>query len=379
MKIGFDAKRAYHNQTGLGNYSRTLMAGLLKFYPEHEYVGFNPKSSDSKLFSAHSNYKEFTPTGFFDSRLHSIWRSKWITKDIVDQGISLYHGLSNELPIGIENMKCKSVVTIHDLIFEHYPSQYNPTDVNIYRRKFKSAALRAQHIIAISEATKQDLINLYQIPASNISVCWQSIDPRFLVPHTEEERKSVCLKYNLPERFFLSVGSIIERKNLLTVCKAFAQLEDKRYGLVVVGKGMEYKQVVTDFIKQYSLESRVFFLEDYAEAQDVFDDLPLLYSASTAMLYPSRMEGFGLPIVEAFASSTPVITSNVSSLAEVAGEAAITLHPDDVESMTNAMNQFVQHPEVRNEYILKGLDRLQRFDHKRYIQSVMEIYQQVMG
>src|SRR5690606_14569197 len=135
MKIAFDAKRAYHNATGLGNYSRTLISDLVAFQPDHDYYLVNPKPSYRYAFEG-DRLHELLPQGFLAKKLSSLWRSKWVVDELVALQIDLYHGLSHEIPIGIETSGIKSVVTIHDLIFERFPQQYNPLDVRIYHRKF---------------------------------------------------------------------------------------------------------------------------------------------------------------------------------------------------------------------------------------------------
>ena len=124
MNIGFDAKRAYHNGTGLGHYSRTLIRSLAQYYPHHEYYLFNPKASD--IFQVNGeNVHEILPTGLLSRTLSAVWRSKWVTNDLEELNIEIYHGLSNEIPLDIHKTGVKSVVTVHDIIFERYPEQYS--------------------------------------------------------------------------------------------------------------------------------------------------------------------------------------------------------------------------------------------------------------
>src|SRR5436853_4842560 len=226
MNIGFDAKRAYHNKTGLGHYSRTLIHSLAAFYPDNEYYLFNPKPSTLFNFEE-DNVHEFLPNGFPSTFFRSAWRSSWVKKDLKKLRIGLYHGLSHEIPIGIRDTRIKTVVTIHDLIHERFPGQYHPVDVKIYQKKFRYACEHSHRIIAISEQTKKDIIDYYKIPASKIEVCYQSCNSSFGKQVSEEEKRSVKLKYGLPEKFFLHVGSTIERKNLLSICKSVYILRNK--------------------------------------------------------------------------------------------------------------------------------------------------------
>ena len=242
MNIGFDAKRAFHNGTGLGHYSRTLIRSLSDYHPEHQYYLFNPRhSSDFELKG--NNLQEIVPTDFLSRLFSSAWRSSWVKKDLQRLKIGLYHGLSHEIPVGIERTGIKSVVTIHDLIHERYPEQYNAIDVKIYSKKFRYACEHADKVIAISEQTKRDIIEFYKTPENKITVCYQSCNPAFGEEVNEEERKRIREEYDLPEQFFLYVGSVIERKNLLNICKALFLLRNELdIPLLVIGEGGKYKQ-----------------------------------------------------------------------------------------------------------------------------------------
>lgn len=374
MRIGFDAKRAYHNSTGLGNYSRTLMNGLMHFYPKHEYYGFNPVRNLNYSVGFNAKYIEVNPTSFLDKCLPSLWRSSRMKKEINELKIDVFHGLSNELPTGIEKCTSRNVVTIHDLIFEYYPEQYNASDVKIYRHKFKKACDVAHEIIAISEATKQDIIKLYGVDSSKITVCYQSCDDRFLNRFSESEFQQLNKRYSLPDQYFISVGSIIERKNLLKVCSAFSKLDHNNIGLVVVGKGNEYKQKVVDLIKKEGIEHQVIFLEDHFSSADIFRDLPLLYQRSIGLIYPSQMEGFGIPIVEAFSSAIPVITSNCSSMQEIGQGATLLIDPSDEAQYIDAFQTILGNDSDRKQLIQKGTEALAKFTTEQFVRSVMDVY-----
>jgi len=263
MNIGFDAKRAFHNTTGLGNYSRTLIRGLAHYYSQHQYYLFNPKPSGLFPKPAFKNIHEILPNGFVSKSLSSLWRSKWVVDDLKKLNIQLYHGLSHEIPIGIDRAAIPSVVTMHDLIFERYPEHFNRIDVRIYRKKFRYACIHSNRIIAISQQTKRDIVELYGIKEEKIDVCYQSCDPVFAQIIGEDQKQLARLEYNLPPRFFLYVGSIIERKNLLNICKALDLLTGSvNVPLVVIGDGKSYKNRVKEYIEQHNLSTRVIFLSE---------------------------------------------------------------------------------------------------------------------
>lgn len=384
MNIGFDAKRAYHNTTGLGYYSRTIIQLLSRYFPEHQYYLFNPRSS-SRFTLEGENIHEVLPSSIIDRLFSSAWRSSWVKNDLLKKNIDLYHGLSHEIPAGIQRTGIRSVVTIHDLIHERFPEQYNPIDVKIYHRKFLYACRHANRVIAISQQTKNDIVSLYGINPEKIDVCYQSCDPVFGQIIPEEERSAVRKKYNLPEKFFLSVGSIIERKNLLNVCKAmFLLRNDLDIPLVVVGDGGKYKQLVKDFVLQHGLTKRIIFLsEDPFVKSDPgirqASTFAAIYQSAIAMIYPSYFEGFGAPVLEALWSRLPVITSNRSCLPEVGGDGAYYVDPDQSLEIATAMRNIYADESLRKNMIEKGWKQAQLFSPSIYVQNMMDIYQKTVN
>ena len=382
MNIGFDAKRAFHNKTGLGHYSRTLVRSLAKYFPEHQYYLFNPKPSS--LFDLKGdNLHEVLPGGFPNTLFRSAWRSSWVKKDLKKYKIDLYHGLSHEIPLGIQQTGIKSVVTIHDLIHERFPEQYNAIDVKIYTKKFKNACQYADKIIAISEQTKRDIIEFYKTAEDKIVVCYQSCSPAFGEKVSGKEKEEVKRKYNLPEQFFLSVGSVIERKNLLNICKAMFLLRDEiNIPLVVIGDGKEYKQQVKDYIRQNNLDNKIIFLSEnpVAKSSSSFQsamDFPAIYQSAVCMIYPSFFEGFGIPVLEALWSGLPVITSNVSCLPEAGGDAAYYVNPSSAEDIAKGMRILITDNAQAKSMREKGFIQANRFTQEKCASSVMDVYKKV--
>lgn len=379
MNIGFDAKRAYHNGTGLGHYSRNLLHSLSAYYPEHQYYLFNPKPANRFQLQG-NNLIEILPQGILNKLFSSAWRSSWVKKDLQKLKISLYHGLSHEIPVGIQKTAIKSVVTIHDLIHERHPEQYNAIDVKIYSKKFRYACAHADKVIAISEQTKKDIIEFYKTPEEKITVCYQSCNPAFSKTVSDEEKRRIKERYGLPEQYFLYVGSIIERKNLLNICKAIFLLRNElNIPLVVIGDGGKYKQQVKDYIKQNGLENRIMFLSENskAESSPSFQsaaDFPAIYQSAVAMIYPSFFEGFGIPVLEALWSKLPVITSNVSCLPEAGGDAAYFVDPVGAEEIAAAMKRIYSDQALVAAMVEKGWRHAQKFTPERSAASVMTVY-----
>jgi glycosyltransferase involved in cell wall biosynthesis len=382
MNIGFDAKRAYHNHTGLGHYSRTLIRSLADYFPEHAYYLFNPKPS--RRFSLKgNNLYEIQPSGFIDKLFSSAWRSSWVKKDLERLQIGLYHGLSHEIPAGIQETGIRSVVTIHDLIHERYPEQYNPIDVKIYTKKFRNACTHADRVIAISEQTKKDIIEFYKTPENKIRVCYQSCNPAFGAEVNTVEKQRVKKLYQLPGEFFLSVGSVIERKNLLNICKAvFLLRNDLEIPLVVIGDGGKYKQQVKDFIRQNGLEQKIIFLSETEAARSSAafqsaEDFPAIYQSAVAMIYPSFFEGFGIPVLESLWSKTPVITSNVSCLPEAGGDGAYYVDPSSAEEIATGMKKIYRDKDLADGLRQKGWQHAQNFTPEKCATNVMNVYKEL--
>ena len=222
----------------------------------------------------------------------------------------------------------KTVVTIHDLIFKRYPEYYTYADRKIYDWKFGHACRNADRIIAISEQTKRDVIHFYNIAPEKIEVVYQSCHDQFKQKKSRGSINAILEKYSIPNDFMLYVGSLAGRKNVLGVLKVYEVLkESERLPLVVVGSGKKYKQLMQQYIAGHGLQSLVKFVQ----IQD--HELPALYQAASIFIYLSFYEGFGLPVIEALFSQTPVITSNISSLPEAAGPDSILIDPRDTESI----------------------------------------------
>ena len=349
MRIAYDAKRAFQNSTGLGNYSRMLIRAMAGHYPDNRYFLYTPgkKHIDAAAFLLqHPDLSIRMPGGAFLPAAY--WRSKGIINDLKRDNIDLYHGLSHEIPIGIQQTGIKSVVTIHDLIFLHYPKLYPAIDRWIYRAKVKNACINADHIIAISQNTKKDILHYFDVPAEKISVIYQDCHPAFYEQPDPEALGQVKKELQLPEQFLLYVGTLEERKNALLLLQALPLLPAE-IKLVLLGKSTAYVARLQDFIAKYQLNDRVVFLKNIQQNQ-----LPLLYRLARIFLYPSRYEGFGIPVLEALNSGTPVIAASGSSLEEAGGPGSVYVHPDDEQALAAAIRELWFNSDRRDEMAEQG-------------------------
>ena len=376
MRIGFDGKRAVQNFTGLGNYSRYIVDILCQFGPENEYVLYAPKKRENKrLDKLTKQYQQLQlsyPTTSSWKKLSSLWRVWRVTRQLEKEKIDIFHGLSNELPLNIHQSEVKSIVTIHDLIFLRYPQYYHSIDRKIYTYKFRKACENADKIIAISECTKRDIIEFFRIPADKIEVVYQGCDPSFIHPVAEEKKREVRAKYQLPDHYILNVGSIEERKNALSAVQALMMLPEQIH-LVIVGRHTEYTDKVEHFIKENKLEERVHTISNVP-----FDDLPAFYQLAEIFVYPSRFEGFGIPIIEALYSGIPVVAATGSCLEEAGGPDSIYVHPDDIKGMADAFKQIYADPERKKNMIEKGHSFAKRFSEEKQAEEILNIYKKLM-
>ncbi|EQC45642.1 glycosyltransferase family 1 protein [Bacteriovorax sp. Seq25_V] len=377
MRIGFDAKRAFHNFRGLGNYSRDLIAGLNRYYPNDEYFLFTPPFSDDrakKWLDQYSKLNVVEPSGFFNRKFSSVWRSLFLTEDIDKKQLDIFHGLSHELPKGIEKSNVRSIVTIHDLIFMRYPNFFPWIDRQVYLKKFKYACESSDLVIAICEQTKRDLVSFLNVDEKKIRVVYQSCNPRFYTPLEEEEINTVLRRYGVGKNFILYVGAIEERKNALSLVKAYASLKKSiNHELILIGNGGDYKTEVENYIASKGLGNRVKILTTVDNA-----DLPAFYQGSSLFCYPSFFEGFGIPIIEALYSKTPVITSEGSCFPEAGGPNSIYIDPKSVEQIASAIERVLTDSELRFDMVENGRNFVEKFHRSKTSENIMNVYRELV-
>ena len=377
MKIGFDAKRAAQNKTGLGNYSRFVIEGLSRFYPDNQYLLYTPNPKRNRLLGSLSNQSNCIvtyPEGSFWKRLSSLWRVIGINKQLINDKLSIFHGLSNELPLGIEKVKnTKSIVTIHDLIFLRYPEFYKPIDRKIYTYKFKKACQVADSIIAVSECTKRDIIQFFGIDEKKIQVIYQGCDSSFQQTATDEVKAKAKELYQLPENYLLYVGSIESRKNLKLIVEALTKTTCD-LPLIAVGKHTPYADEVQQYINENGLKERVKMLHNVD-----FTYFPAIYQMASLFIYPSFFEGFGIPILEALYSRVPVIGTTGSCLEEAGGNSSIYVNPTDANEMASAIDRVMLNKELRQQMIDSGVEYANNFSQEHLSKQMMEHYNSLLS
>lgn len=374
MTIGYDAKRFFNNFTGLGNYSRFIVDAVSRYYPDNHYYLYSPKvRSHPEIDQIVSRDQvHVVKPGVIGSAsfLKSIWRSWGMSFHPTISTLDIYHGLSHELPIGLP-ARIKKVVTIHDLIFMRYPQFYNPVDVRIYKAKVKSACNRADRVVAISQQTKNDLIDFLNIDPLKIDVVYQGCHPIFKQSLSKTQLDNVRAKYNLPQEYILNVGTIESRKNAAIIVDALAQMPDReRKPLLIVGRETEYKKVIIELAARLHISDKVIFVHNAS-----FIDLPAIYRMALVFIYPSLFEGFGIPLVEAIESSVPVITSQGSCFSEAAGPDAIYVDSSNSHELMLAIQRVASNETLRKNMIDASKRYIDRFEPSQIASALFGSYQ----
>lgn len=374
MRIGFDAKRLFNNFTGLGNYSRFVVNALSAHAPENEYWLYTPKRKAHPETQSYLDANRFTirtPESKIDSFFSAWWRSVSLAHVAARDQVDIFHGLSNELPFQKEK-KLKTVLTVHDLIFERFPHYYKPLDVQIYRAKLKHSVKTADLIIAVSEQTASDLVDFMKVDRAKIRVVYQGCHPNFERHATNAEKHQVKTTYQLPDRFVLYVGTLEERKNAAMLLRAIANLKDP-IPVVFIGKSTEYMTTLTQLVNELKLEKQIQFLHKVA-----FEHLPAIYQMAEVFVYPSLFEGFGIPIVEAVVSGVPVITSKGSCFSEAGGPATRYVNPTDADALANELTQLLANRELRDTMVRESQVHVKRFKPAVIAADLMRVYRELI-
>ena len=360
MRLGFDAKRFYNNSTGLGNYARNLIDAFDEQGMGDDITLFTPRVSSQYLGLLDQNeHRTVIPT-----RKRALWRQVGIAKDLEKKKIDIYHGLSAELPLQIPST-VKTVVTIHDMLFRRFPTYYSYFDRMIYDRKTRRAVDKADCVVAISQATKQDLINYYDKDPELIHV--------IPVICTKPDQTSAGQKSDsgsvtgLPEEYILCVSRFERRKNHLNLLKAIVSLGSNAPHLVLAGTDGDQLKAVRTYVKDNNLQDQVSILVNPPGAS-----LSQLYSKCKAFIFPSLYEGFGMPVLEAMQFGKVAMTTENSSMSEISGESGLYFDAFDPASIAACIGGATESVLGEKSALLEA--RLQVFSSDRIVAAHQDIY-----
>ena len=370
LSLAFDAKRAFDNRTGLGNYARTLLTSLADHQPQLGLTLYAPRpprfpeaQAWADALARHSQVRTVVPAGGGGA----LWRTFQMGPQAAADGAALFHGLSGELPRRLP-ARVKAVVTVHDLIFWRYPHLFPAFDRFFYRRKLLHACQRADAVVCISQATRAELLDLVPGGAgleAKTTVIYQSAEAR------AAPRPLVEPPLTGPARL-LYVGALTERKNVATVLRGLQQLPDVDFHFDILGAGPEAPALAALIAADARLAHRVHLRGHVSDAE-----LAAALAQATALVYPSTAEGFGIPILEALLAGLPVVASAASSLPEAGGDAARYCPAIDPDAWVTALRTVLTDPAERERMRARGYAHAARFAPARIAADWAALYARV--
>ncbi|MCA9916308.1 MAG: glycosyltransferase family 4 protein [Anaerolineales bacterium] len=379
MRIGIDVTSALTQGGGIGRYTRELIHALVAVDSTNRYRFFSAKAPATLPVPQplpEAENVSYQPAPLDERWLYRLWYRlrlplsvQWVTGPL-----DLFHSPDFVLPP--VNGRIPTLLTVHDLSFVHYPHVFPERLVSYLNQVVPWSIGRATHILADSEATRQDLLTIWQVPPEKVTVLYSGVHERFRPVVDVGLVTAVRQKYYLQQfPYILSVGTLQPRKNYQMLIRAFAPLANKLSHHLVIsgGKGWLYDEMLAE-VERQGLTGRVHFIGFVDDA-----DLPTLYSAADLFVFPSLYEGFGLPLLEAMGCGTAVLTSNSSSLPEVAGDAAHQLAPTDQLAWTDAMHQLLTNHDLRAQMAQAGLAQARQFSWQQSAEQLLAIYQQLLS
>ncbi|MFT5874315.1 MAG: glycosyltransferase involved in cell wall biosynthesis [Clostridium sp.] len=376
MKISLDLEPCCNNRSGIGIYTYNIVKNLagikgIEFYGEiFSFLGKNKLDENYKELHIKLNMCKLLSYGIY----RRIWsRLPFKYNTILNSHSDIYHFFDYIVPPKIEG---KVITTIHDMTYTIYPEMVEEKTMKRIKKGIEYSVKRADKIITVSESSKKDIVEFLGVDEKKIEVVYNGVEyERFSASYTKEQQFTVKNKYSIPEKYILYMGTLEPRKNIESIISAFSKLivnnniYSEEIKLVIAGKKGWLYESIFKLVQKLSLENKVVFT-DYIEEEDK----PLIYNMASIFIFPSIYEGFGIPVIEAMASSVPVITSTTSSLPEVAGDAAILVNPKDIDSMAKAMKQVLEDKDIRQSMIEKGHTQAKKFNWENSAEKLLSIY-----
>ncbi len=367
MRIGIDARKLHY--FGIGTYIRNLLRQLARLDRDTEFIVLARPADCTAVGSLGDNFRAVPET----AANYSVAEQIRIPLALRRERVTLFHAPHYVLP---PLVRCRSVVTIHDCIHLMFP-EYLPNRLALTyaRTSITLAARRATRVLTVSESSKRDILRFVDVPAGKIDVIYNAYDERFGVEPREEDVIRVRERYQLHDQFVLYAGNVRPHKNLERLIEAFDLVRKRgleHLKLVLIGDEISKYAALRRAVHSHQLHQYVRFLGYLPE-----ETLAIMYRLAGVFVFPSLYEGFGLPPLEAMASGTPVVTSNVSSLPEVAGDAAILVDPYRPEAIADGIERLLRDEALRRDLRARGLARAQQFSWEASVRRVREIYGEV--
>ena len=360
MRLGLDVRLTYYQRGGISKYIRRLAEWLPRLAPGHEHFHFHRRGHSETLNRAARRVDCWTPS-------HHRFETLALGVELLPHRLDVFHSPDFIPP------RCgarRSVITVHDLAFLHYPQFLTEESRRYYNNQIEYAVRRAHAIAADSHATKRDLVERLNVAPEKITVIHLGLDPEFQ-PRPADEVERVLVQHSLARGYVLFVGAFEPRKNVPGLLRAYAQVRDVPPLVLAGNTGWLFEQTART-IAELKLDSRVRVLENFPAA-----DLPALYTGASLLALPSHYEGFGFPVLEAMGCGTPVIVADRASLPEVAGDAALRIDPDDDASLAEALTRVLSDSTLRAELRARGLENVKRFQWETTARETLALYESI--
>lgn len=382
MKIGIDARTILNPEKGeaigIGHYTYQLIRNILEIDKANEYVlffDFHVREKDIKKFTQPNVKIKFYPFSDYKKYLPGAYSEILGTATLSKEKLDVLHSTSPHSRIP-SSYRGKCIVTFHDLAYYKIPKCYSPVRIAKEKAVYNLMAGKADRIIAVSESTKKDMEEIFKVSEEKINVIYSGLDKRFF-DEPKTEGKKILEKYGITKKYILFLGTLEPSKNVTRLLESFAIFKEKTkkenlkfdYQLVLAGKRGWLSKEYLRTIKDLGLSKDVIFT-----GYVIGDELVPLFKNSQFFIMPSLYEGFGMTVLEAFATGTPAIVSRVSSLPELCGDAAYFIDPMNKDEILEAMERLSEDENLRNELRVKGLEQARKFDWKKTAQETIEVY-----
>lgn len=380
MRVSLELQPCLRTKSGIGIYTYEISKALQNIN-NLELIGDMFNYRDKRNFNDYIkdiNFRINTCSLLSYGVYRRIWNYVPLKyNSLFDDKSDIYHFFDYVVP---PRIKGKVITTIHDMTYELYPNIVEKKTLNRIKTGIQYSVDRADKIITISESSKKDIVKFLNISESKISIVSPGVDYNlYNKNYTDLTKRNVRLKYDLPIRYILYMGTLEPRKNIETIIKAFGlfkkeiDLSGKDIKLVIAGKKGWMFESIFNLVNKLNLQDEIVFT-DYVDEVDK----PIIYKMASLFVFPSLYEGFGIPVLEAMASSVPVITSNVSSLPEVAGNAAMLIDPIDISSIAKYMKKIIQDNNFSYDLIKKGHIQAQSFTWDMSARKLYEVYKSIL-
>lgn len=360
MRIGIDARLTYYTRGGIAYYIRQLVKYLPPLDLSNDYFILHSWKAQETLQQKRVNC--LTPSHHRLERLA-------LGVEMLPRRLHLLHSPDYIPPHGTFH----KIITIHDLAFLHYPQFLTAESRGYYNNQIKDAVKQTDFILCISEATRVDVIDLLGVRSDKTKTIHLAPDPKFR-PLPKDDMEAVTTRLGLPNSYLLFVGTFEPRKNIDGLIRAYATLSKESPPLVIAGNRGWLFEDILKLVEDLNIKDRIHFLQDFST-----DDIAAIYNAALALILPSHYEGFGFPVLEAFACGVPVIISNRASLPEIADGAALLCEPDQIDSIADEMQKILDDSQLRKSLIEKGFRRVKDFSWEKCAKETLTVYKKVIS